>query len=296
MTAKIRTESRWSWFTLSRCLIAVGLMGILAALTSTSLSATPPFKLFALDNGVGRGVWTPEQQATALQEAGFDGISYNYTTVSDLKKWVPAMSERRLTIFGLYFALRLQPEPTLPAGIRDAVQLLRGTGTTLWVTVPAPSKAGDHERSAIKGVQDLADLAAASGLRLALYPHRGFYISTAEEAMALAEKVQRPNIGVTVNLIHELGAGHGLRMREVIRKVASRLTMVTINGGTLKNGGRDSPIKLIGSGDYDVRPLLQALVEVDYGGPVGLQLYKVPGDPAANLSASMKAWRSFSFP
>ena len=54
-------------------------------------AAVPEF--FVFDNGVGRGAWSPEQQAKTLKELGYDGISYSYTNAKDLAAWQAAFKK-----------------------------------------------------------------------------------------------------------------------------------------------------------------------------------------------------------
>ncbi|MBI5769429.1 MAG: TIM barrel protein [Verrucomicrobia bacterium] len=252
-------------------------------------------ELFAFDNGVGRGAWTPERQATALAELGYDGISYNYTNPTDLKVWLAELGKRKLKLHGLYLGVKFSPEPALPPGLAEALPLLRGTGAVVWLTVGAGAKPGDHDAEAITRIQETVDLAAKSGLRVVLYPHKGFYVATAEKALALAERCGRADLGVTVNLCHELASGHGPRLAQVIRRVAPRLAMVSINGATDRPGpGWDNYIKLLGEGDYDVAAILRTLREVRYRGPIGVQFYNVKGDSLANLTTTMRAWKTLS--
>src|ERR1019366_9437008 len=69
-------------------------------LLSNAALAAPEF--FVLDNGVGRGAWTPEQQAKTLKELGYDGIGYNYTKPADLVAWQKAFKAQGLKIYSLY--------------------------------------------------------------------------------------------------------------------------------------------------------------------------------------------------
>jgi hypothetical protein len=58
--------------------------------------------LFAFDNAVGRGNWTPDQQASTLKQLGYDGISYNYTKPQDLAAWIAACTTHGIKLQGLY--------------------------------------------------------------------------------------------------------------------------------------------------------------------------------------------------
>jgi len=128
-----------------------------------------------------------------------------------------------------------------------------------------------------------------------LYPHKGFYLATAEQALALVGRVERANVGLTVNLCHELAAGNGARLPEIIRKVAPLLELVSINGATDRPAGNwDDYIKVLGEGTYDVPAILRTLTEINYTGPIGLQFYGVKGEPKANLGKAMRAWKALS--
>lgn len=264
-------------------------------LASLSRAQTGPWSLFAMDNGVGRGAWTPEQQASALQEVGFDGISYNYTRPGDIVTWRKELEARGLAFYGLYLPARIDGENLLPPDLNEAIEALRGSGAVLWLIIPAASKPGEHDAVAVERIRAVADLAAPAGLRVVLYPHKGFYLETAEHALALVLQTQRANVGLTVNLCHELAAGNGSRLPEIIRAVAPCLEMVSINGATDAPGdGWGNYIKLLGEGDYDVRSVLRTLAEVRYQGPVGVQFYNVKGDSRQNLATTMRVWRTWS--
>jgi sugar phosphate isomerase/epimerase len=259
----------------------------------TAMSATWPF--FAMDNGVGRGVWTPAQQASTLRELGFDGISYNYTNVADLKVWLAELRRQELKLYALYFPVALQGTAPLPDGFAEAVDLLRGSGTALWMLIPAKSRPAGYEAMAVERVREVADLAADAGLRVVLYPHVQCVPATAEEAFSLIEQAARANVALTVNLSHELAAGNGARLTEIVRHVAPRLAMVSINGAMDEPGPLwKNYIRVLGEGDHDVAGLLRTLRDVDYGGPVGLQSYGIEGEPRDNLAASMRAWKALT--
>jgi len=248
-----------------------------------------------MDNGVGRGVWSPEKQASTLREIGFDGISYNYTTPADLARWLAELKSRNLRLYGIYLGARIDADPAVPAGLPEAVALLRGSGAVIWLTLPKPAEPGNYDNQAVQRIRQVADLAGSAGLRVVVHPHFGFYVASAEQALALVTRVERANVGLTVNLAHELAAGHGPRLPAILRHVAPLLQMVSLNGASDRPGpGWDNYIKVLGTGDYDVKALLDVLREVNYTGPVGLQCYNLKGEPQANLAAAHRAWTSLT--
>jgi len=83
-------------------LTVCGILASLVAFSAETGGSAGGTKLFVFDNGVGRGKWTPQEQAAALKELGYDGISYNYTNNEDLQKRMEAFKAVNLPIFGLY--------------------------------------------------------------------------------------------------------------------------------------------------------------------------------------------------
>ncbi len=265
----------------------------LAPISSRAAAPASGWGLFAMDNGVGRGQWSPERQASTLAELGFDGISYNYTRAEDIPEWRAQLEARGLALTGVYLPARLEGDRLLPPDLPQVVENLRGSGAVIWLTLPAPARPGDHEAVALTRIREVADIAAKAGVRVVLYPHRGFYLATAEHALSLAMKAQRSNVGLTVNLSHELAAGNGRRLPDIIRTVAPLLERVSLNGASdVSNGGWGDYIKLLGAGSYDVAALLRVLREVNYAGPVGVQFYNLAGDPKDNLAATIAAWKA----
>jgi sugar phosphate isomerase/epimerase len=274
------------WRATRALIVALGWTVLAAAADSSR--ALRPNAFFAFDNGVGRGAqWTPEQQAELLATLGYQGIGY--TGSADLAARQQAFRARGLRIFNLYVACYVDRFDPYDSGLLAALPALAGTDTELWLTVQG--KTMDEQR-AVAIVRDLADAASRHGVKLALYPHKGFYVATAEEALRLVGRVDRPNVGVTFNLCHELAAGHAARLPEIIRAAAPKLHFVSINGAN-PQGGWDELIRPLDEGSVNVESLLQELDRAGYRGPVGLQCYNVKGDIGTNLRRSLVAWRKF---
>ncbi len=244
---------------------------------------------FAFDNGVGRELkWLPAQQAALLKSLGYDGIGY--TGTEDFAERQQAFQSQGLRIFNLYVGCYVdQPTPYDPQ-LKEAVSQLKGTDVVLWLTVQGKAT---NDANAVRIVREIADLARASGVRVALYPHKGFFVATAEEALRIVRQVERPNVGVTVNLCHELAAGNADRMEAIVRACAPHLFLVSINGAD-RSGGWSELIRPLGEGNYDVAGFLKVLGQVGYTGPIGLQCYNLKGNPEENLKRSLTAWRNIS--
>ena len=266
-------------------------LGSLAALVagmllSGSALAAPEF--FVLDNGVGRGSWTPEQQAKTLKELGYDGIGYNYTKPADLAAWQKALKAQGLKLYGLYVYTFIDQPVHYDPAFQEAIRMLKGSDTIIWMTLRETAVKGDHDAEAAKLVQEVADLAQESGVRVALYGHAGFYVATATDAVRIVKQARRPNVGVTLNLCHEFLTNNGDRLDETLKTATPYLTLVTINGVDVKN---KNYILRLDQGDFDVAGWVRKLQAAGYKGPVGLQCYGVKGDVTENLKANITTWR-----
>jgi sugar phosphate isomerase/epimerase len=253
--------------------------------------SVPVHPFFAFDNGVGRGQWSPAQQARALKELGYDGISYNETI--DLTNRLAASQAEGLKIFALYIHGFLDKPVRYEPGLTNAIRLLRGSDTMIWLTVREVR--GPHDPEAVKLVQEVADLAAEGGLRVALYPHKGFYVATTDDALRIRKGVARTNVGVTFNLSHEVMAGNAGRFEPILRACAPHLFLVSINGAS-PGTTIDETIKVLGEGTFDVRGFVDRLDQVGYRGPIGLQCFNLKGDPRENLKRSIATWRAWHAP
>lgn len=252
---------------------------------------------FALQNGViDENHQTPESQAALLAELGYQGMGPSGT------KGIPALLEafdkKRLKIYAQYIGANIDwDKEKYDPGLPEAIEQLAGRETFIWLYVqgsrfPRASAEGDARAVAIVG--EVGEMAARHKLRVALYPHTGFYIESIEDALRIADKVGRDNVGVTFNLCHWLRVGSKLPVEELIKKAMPRLFVVTINGADAveqPGAGWDRLIQPLGQGTFNVAGLMRTLRKLGYRGPVGLQCYAVPGDKPANLKKSMAAWR-----
>ena len=198
----------------------------------------------------------------------------------------------------LYMGIKLDQKPSYGPDVKNRIRRLSGTNAVVWLTVLGNrANVKESDAKAAAALRELADVAAESKLKVSIYPHAGFYVATAREALRVVKQVDRKNLGVTLNLCHELMAGNGDEMPQIIEEVASRLSVVTINGADHKKKGQkmgwDRLIQPLGQGDFDVYGHLKRLKAVGYDGPIGLQCYGLKGDPVEHLKQSMKAWKAY---
>lgn len=262
----------------------------------TCLAGQPPatsWPFFAFDNGVGRGVWSPSVQAETVKSMGYDGIHYNYTNPKDFAAKVKACKAASVPIHAMYiYTFVGKPGAAYDPGIKEAIRMLKGSETIVWMTL-REGKRGQQDTEAAEVVREIAGLAAESGLKVSLYPHAGFYVATAEDAVRVAKVVNLPNVGVTINLCHELFAGNGHRMDEVVKAAAPYLNLASINGASPipGKGSKAWDTLPLGEGSYDTGGFLHLLRDHGYRGPVGHQFFNVKGDDREKLQRAINAWK-----
>jgi len=142
-------------------------------------------------------------------------------------------------------------------------------------------------------LREMSDLAKDSAAQLLLYPHQGSWIERIEDSVRVAEKVNRPNVGVMFNLCHWLRVDKSRDYKPLLKQAMPRLWAVSINGADNfdEKPGWSRYIQPLDMGTFDVAALLRTLKEFGYQGPIGLQCYGIGGDAHEHLARSLAAWR-----
>ncbi|NQU23688.1 MAG: sugar phosphate isomerase/epimerase [Candidatus Nealsonbacteria bacterium] len=273
---------------------------LVLALGSAASTAEPaaPMKLdnafFAFDNGTGGNEWPLEEQAAMLKELGYAGIGYSGRTGTEqIPEMLAALDAHGLKMFSTYVYADIAAEqPEYSPNLQRAIEQLKGRDTVIWLTVRGLPDNGKHDDRAVVAVRQVGQWAKAAGLRVALYPHVGFYVGRFEDAMRIADKVDMPNVGSSFNLCHWVSAEGRRDYAPVLKRAMPRLMLVSINGTDTDDGTRKL-IQTLDQGKYDVFAVLKTLRTLGYDGPIGLQCYNIKGDRRENLKRSMDAWRKF---
>jgi sugar phosphate isomerase/epimerase len=245
--------------------------------------------LYVFDNGTGRGVLTLDEQAELAKRTGYAGIFFSGT--KDIPQLLDAHRARGLQMIGIYTGMNVaDAQPGYDPGLPEAIRQLRGTGALITFTVNGKAAAGDE--IAVPVLRQVADMAAEAGLKVALYPHYGFHVARIEDALRLAGKADRRNVGLVFNLCHWLRSGDESNLETRLKQALPHTMLVSINGAD-HEGDWDRLIQTLDLGAFDVRGFVRRLGALGYRGPIGLQCYNVKGDREEILKRSMKAWRSF---
>ncbi len=230
---------------------------------------------------------SPEQQAGFARQYGFAGTVFDHAL--QIPERLRALDEAHLQLFFLWLTVDISNGQTK---YEPGIEALKGRGTVVWVAVQGDN-AGAEERT-IQAIDRISDLAARSNLRVALYPHYGFYLARFRDVVRVADRAGRSNVGVTFNLCHELRSGFDPEFHQLVDKAISRLYGVTVNGADSHGRDWNTLIQPLGRGDYDVAELVRTITRAGYRGPFGIQCYGLKGDPGVYLKQSMAAWRVIS--
>ena len=185
-----------------------------------------------------------------------------------------------------------KPGNAYDPGVKEMIRMLKGSQTIVWMTL-RDGKRGQQDSEAAGIVREIAAMAAESGVKVSLYPHAGFYVATAEDAVRVARLVNLPNVGVTINLCHELFAGNAERLDQVVKTAAPYLNLVSVNGAAPipDKGPKAWDTLPLGSGSFDTDSFLKLIHQSGYRGPIGHQFFGVSGDDRDKLERAIRGWR-----
>ena len=283
-----------------QCLPRAARAVLFAALVPAALAADKnPF--FAMDTALRDGKpRTAAEQAALLKELGYDGIGASGQPGGE---FLAAFEKEGLKVFNTYLTLSFNSaKPGLDPKLKDFVARLKGHGTALWIAINDVTKDGvklkpsapEGDEVVAPAMRELAAAAQASEVRIAFYPHTGFWVERLADADRLAKAVDRPNVGATFNLCHWLKVEGDRDPKPALQEAMPRLFFVSINGadrGDTRKLDWNKLIQPLDTGTYDTAGLVKTLRELGYRGPIGFQGYGIGGDSREILRRTMDGWR-----
>jgi sugar phosphate isomerase/epimerase len=237
-----------------------------------------------------------EYQARLIRETGFDGIELMGLDGMDQK--LIALDQQHLQLFLVYIQIDLEKEP-YNNRLLDFIKKVQNKGVTLELHIHSTKYAASDslgDESCVRILRELADYANGYGVRIALYPHTHFWLEKIDDCLRIIKKTGRQNVGAVFNLCHYLKADEKELLEKKLVRAIPFLYAVSINGsddGDTRQMGWDRLIQPLGSGTFDVLSVLRILKANNYRGPVGLQCYNIPGEPAGFLKVSMEVWKKY---
>ncbi len=263
---------------------------VLAGLSPLCLAE---WEFFAMDTGT-RDSQTRsyDQQAALVKELGFSGIGY--TGANNIPEMLAATGKHKIRFAPLYNGIEVRNNGvTHHANLEKTIAEVKGREAIVWLYVGGrrPADPSGADAPVVAKLQELADHADKSNVRLALYPHAGAYADRVQDCVRLVKAADRRNLGVTFNLCHFLKVD-GRELDKRLEEAAPHLFVVTINGADKDGTGWNTLIQPLDVGTYDVLPILRKLKSLKWDGPVGLQHYGIRGSSRDNLGRSMKGWKT----
>ena len=265
-----------------------------AAAAEPAASKTNAFFAFCIDTHDAKKR-NLEQQAALLKELGYDGVGHLW--LDNIPERLKTLDAAGLKLFQITMTVDITPgKQAYDPRFKEVMPLLKGRGVQFLLLMNGmkPSDLAGDAR-AVEIIREMASVASESGAQILLYPHSYDWMERIEDAVRVADKVDRPNVGVMFNLCHWLRVNKDRNYKPVLARAMPRLWAVSISGADEFD---DQPgwahyIQPLGRGSFDMLAFLKTLRQLGYAGPIGLQCYGIPGDVRDNLAESMKAWRSY---
>ncbi|MEI6784238.1 MAG: sugar phosphate isomerase/epimerase [Verrucomicrobiota bacterium] len=279
-------------------LLAVGVGTATFAADSAPPTAALPNPFFAMDTGTRDDAHsTIESQVKLIKDLGFSGFGPSWSNPEAAHEMLTTLDRYRLKMYAIYIGLNIDAgKAAVTPQLKEAIRVLRGRETMLWLHVQSNNyqpSSPEGDEVGVEALRELADLAQAENLKVALYPHAGCWVERVDDGVRLAQKAGRKNLGVTFNLCHWLKVD-GKDLESTLKLARPCLFVATINGAD--QGGKDwsQLIRPLDQGSYDVSRVLSCLIKLGYTGPIGLQHYGIGGSAEENLKRSMEGWRKLS--
>jgi len=275
-------------------LLSMSLLLIAQAIAAKPAKKANPFFALCMDTHDARKR-NLAQQAELLKELGYDGAGHLW--LKNVPRRLKTLDAAGLKLFHIYMRVSVKPGNKRPYDpqLEDVVKTLKGRRTALVLLVgglkPSDTK-GDPR--AVELVSQIAEIAAKSSLDVILYPHTGDWLQSVGDAVRIAKKVKRKNVGVMFNLCHWLKAERGENLEKTLKAAAPHLKGVSIHGADTAAeiaSRKGKWIQPLGDGSFDVAGLVKLLKDIGYAGPIGLQCYGLRGDAREHLARSIEAWR-----
>jgi sugar phosphate isomerase/epimerase len=238
-----------------------------------------------------------DEQAEMLKDLGYPGVGHIW--LDKVEERLKTLDAAGLRLFQITMVVEAGPgkAPYDVNRFKEVCSLMEGRKVQFCLLVngltPSDPSGDPH---AVGILREMSEQAKNSGAQLLLYPHQGSWIERIEDSIRVAEKVDRPNVGVMFNLCHWLRVDKSREYRPLLERAMPRLWAISINGADEfdEKPGWDRYIQPLGEGSFDMGKLLKTLKEIGYKGPIGLQCYGIGGDTRDHLDRSMKAWRKLS--
>jgi protein FrlC len=172
--------------------------------------------------------------------------------------------------------------------IQDSIETAAALGAPVVSVCPGHTLYGQSREDAIQRLGEslwaICQFAARHQIRIAIEPADRYetdLLNTCQDSLKLVRELGLMNLGVLMDNGHAYVMGEPAA--EAVKQMADKLFHVHIDDN---DGLRDQHL-VPGEGNFDFKPFIQALRDVDYDGFLGVELgwdYTIDPDSAANLT------------
>jgi sugar phosphate isomerase/epimerase len=276
-------------------IIPASALGLDGATTPSTQLKDYPFFPFCIDwhDAKKRGY---VEQATMLKELGYEGVGHIF--LDGVAERVKSLDDAGLKLFQITMNVDVAPGKTAyEARFKEVLALVKGRHVQFDLLLNGmPPSDVSVDPHVVEILREMSDLAKDSGAQLLLYPHQGSWVERIEDAVRVADKVNRPNVGVMFNLCHWLRVDKQRDYKPLLVQAMPRLWAISICGADEFDAapGWEHYIQPLDKGSFNVGLLLKTLKDLGFKGPIGLQCYGIGGDAREHLARSLSAWRKLS--
>ncbi|MDI1337555.1 MAG: TIM barrel protein [Lacunisphaera sp.] len=180
---------------------------------------------------------SPEKQCAAATTAGFAGLVLDVNkpeTLANLPRHLAyCMLPHATKILAVFTRIDFADPAADTGRYQEVVRQIAGHDIPLWIIL-GNKKPGLTRPEAEAALAAAVAFAGEHGVRSALYPHSHCYVSSAEQALPYVQKINRLDFTLLLNLCHEMRAGNGDRLGEVVKACAPHISAVIISGADAK--------------------------------------------------------------
>jgi sugar phosphate isomerase/epimerase len=233
---------------------------------------------------------TPEERIAMLEDVGFRRYAYDWRAehLPDTARELRLARQHGIEVTAVWMWIdadadrpgQLSPGNERLLAILDEI----GLSTQIWVGINANFFEGlsddDKVRRGAEMIGDLAQRAEATGSRVALYNHGGWF-GEPENQVRIIQALPGREIGIVYNFHH----GHNQidRFDSVLTTIRPYLWVVNLNG-MRPEGPKVLPF---GSGTHE-RAMLQAVLDSGFAGPFGVLGHVEDADVREVLEGNLK--------
>jgi sugar phosphate isomerase/epimerase len=263
-----------------------------------------PFVVF--NNGIAdQQLNTPEKQVKLLKSLGYDGMEKK--GLDGFAETLAALDKHGLKMYTMYLNIDLDnKQQPYDKRLKETFRMLQGSETMPWFYITSKQykpSSQENDSIAVPILQEIADMANEYGIKVMIYPHVNFWVDNVEDALRVAGKVNRRNLGITFNLCHYL-ADQGTQADKafipLVEKAMPYLFAVSLNGADKPTDAIMQSSNLwqyfiqpLGQGNFNTFQYLNAFIARGFEGPVGLQCYSIKEEKPVHLKKSSMAWKDF---